>query len=115
MCKKSFKKRFLAMIEEDKKSRITERDVEFLRSIGVETTLEELRNGKQKKRYIMKTYYKDGCGSYSITEHRDGTATLCCRNNVNYHLDHKKDYNTVRGAQIALARYCGGMPEVVKQ
>lgn len=50
MCKKSFKKRFLAMIEEDKKSRITERDVEFLRSIGVETTLEELRNGKQKKK-----------------------------------------------------------------
>ena len=31
-------------------SLITEKDVEFLRSIGVETTLEELRNGEKKER-----------------------------------------------------------------
>ena len=58
----------------------------------------------------MKTVYKDYCGSYSITEHRDGTATLRCRNSANNHLDVNKRYKTVRGAQSALGRYCGGMP-----
>lgn len=58
----------------------------------------------------MKTYYKDGCGTYSIEEHRDGTATLRCRNSSNYNLDVNKIYKTVKGAKIALARYCGGMP-----
>lgn len=62
----------------------------------------------------MKTIYKDYCGSYSITEHQDGTATLRCRNNSNYTLDICKKYNTVRGAKQALARYCGGMPTQVK-
>lgn len=63
---------------------------------------------------MNKTIYKDGCGSYSITEHSDGTATLRCRNNVNNHLDVNKDYKSVRGAKTALARYCGGMPKEVK-
>lgn len=62
---------------------------------------------------MQKLLYKDSCGSYSITEHRDGTATLRCRNSVNGYLDHKKDYKTVRGAKTALSRYCGGMPRKV--
>ncbi len=61
----------------------------------------------------MKAIYKDYCGSYSITEHRDGTATLRCRNSVNNHLDVNKRYNSVKGAQIALSIYCGGMPDKV--
>lgn len=58
----------------------------------------------------MKTYYHDNCGTYSIVEHLDGTATLRCRNKSNYKLDYKKDYKSVKGAIVALARYCGGMP-----
>ena len=58
----------------------------------------------------MKTYYKDSCGTYSIEEHNDGTATLRCRNSSNYNLDVKKNYKSAQGAKIALARYCGGMP-----
>lgn len=58
----------------------------------------------------MKIFYKDGCGTYSIEGHKDGTATLRCRNSSNYKLDVKKDYKTVQGAKIALSRYCGGMP-----
>ena len=61
----------------------------------------------------MTTVYKDGCGSYSITEHKDGTATLRCRNNANYNLDVNKKFATVRGAKAALSRYCDGMPEKV--
>lgn len=58
----------------------------------------------------MKTYYKDSCGTYSIDEHYDGTATLRCRNAANGHLDVNKTYKSVKGAKIALGRYCGGMP-----
>lgn len=63
----------------------------------------------------MKIIYKDYCGSYSITEHRNGTATLRCRNNANNHLDVNKVYVSVRGAKVALSRYCGGMPLEVKR
>lgn len=59
----------------------------------------------------MKTYYKDGCGTYSIEEHYDGTATLRCRNSSNCNLDVEKPYKSVKGARIALAKYCGGMPQ----
>lgn len=59
----------------------------------------------------MKLIYKDYCGSYSITEHTDGTATLKCRNNSNNNLDHNKTYKTTHGAKIALGKYCGGMPK----
>lgn len=57
-----------------------------------------------------KIIYKDYCGSYSITEHRDGTATLRCRNCANHNLDVNKTYTTVDGAKRALSRYCDGMP-----
>lgn len=63
---------------------------------------------------MKKIIYKDYCGSYSITEHRDGTATLKCRNNVNHHLDVNKKYNSVDGAKRALSRYCDGMPSEQK-
>ncbi len=58
----------------------------------------------------MKTFYKDYCGSYSITEHDDGTATLKCRNNANNNLDVNKKYKSVMCAKRALSRYCDGMP-----
>lgn len=61
----------------------------------------------------MKTIYKDGCGSYSITEHKDGTATLRCRNAANNNLDVNKKYASVRGAKSALSKYCGGLPSRV--
>lgn len=58
----------------------------------------------------MKTVYKDSCGSYSITTHKDGTATLRCRNGSNYNLDVNKVYKSEQGAKRALSRYCDGMP-----
>lgn len=63
----------------------------------------------------MKLIYKDCCGSYSITPHKDGTATLRCRNNANGHLDVNKDYQSVDGAKRALSRYCDGMPQQIKK
>lgn len=65
----------------------------------------------------MKTYYKDCCGSYSITEHRDRTATLLCWATPFYGgkvLGLKKTYKSLQGARIALGRYCGGMPDKVR-
>jgi len=62
----------------------------------------------------MKTIYKDSCGSYSITEHADGSATLRCRNSANNHLDVNKKYKNIAGARRALSRYCDGMPSTVK-
>ena len=58
----------------------------------------------------MKTVYKDWYGTYSITTHRDGTATLRCRNKWGQ-LNLKKDYKSEQGAKIALGRYCCGMPK----
>lgn len=44
-------KKLTQITSEDKAALLTEKDVEFLRSIGVETTLEELRNeGKNNER-----------------------------------------------------------------
>ena len=61
------------------------------------------------------TYYKDSCGTYSITENADGSATLRCRNASNNNLDVNRDFQTVRGARISLSRYCDGMPQIVGQ
>ena len=58
----------------------------------------------------MKIVYKDGCGSYSITTQKDGTAILRCRNSSNSNLDYKKTYKSEVSAKRALSRYCGGMP-----
>lgn len=58
----------------------------------------------------MTTYYYDYCGTYSIKVHRDGSATLRCRNAVAGTLDLNQKYKSEKGAKIALARYCGGMP-----
>lgn len=63
----------------------------------------------------MKTIYKDPFGSYSITEHANGAATLRCRNCISNTLDYNKTYNNVRGARIALAKYCGGMPSQIDE
>ena len=41
-------KKLRKIAEEDRKSLITEKDVEFLKSIGVETDLKTLRNGGKK-------------------------------------------------------------------
>lgn len=60
-----------------------------------------------------KLIYRDSCGSYSITAHKDGTATLRCRNSANYNLDVNKRYKSVLCAKRALSRYCDGMPELV--
>lgn len=56
-------------------------------------------------------YYRDGLGTYSITEHKDGSATLRMSNNGNRL---KKDYKTVASAKRALSRFCGGMPIWIK-
>lgn len=60
----------------------------------------------------MKTYYKDFCGTYSIAEHRDGTATLRCHNGGKLQVN--KTYKSIQGARIALSKWCGGMPDKVK-
>ena len=44
----SFEKKLNKIIEEDKKSLITDKDVEFLKSIGIETDLETLKKGGRK-------------------------------------------------------------------
>lgn len=62
----------------------------------------------------MLKIYVDSCGTYSIKIHRDGTASLVCRNNSNNRIDHIKRYKNETGAKIALARYCGGMPKEVR-
>ena len=62
----------------------------------------------------MKIIYEDCCGSYSITAHKDGSATLKCRNNVNYSLDFCKKYKSFQCAKIALSKYCGKMPNIKK-
>jgi len=61
----------------------------------------------------MKTIYKDGCGSYSITVNYNGTATLKC-SNVYGKRWHNKEYKNERGAKIALSRLCGGLPSKLK-
>lgn len=63
----------------------------------------------------MKIIYKDFYGTYSITQRRDGTATLRCRNATNGNLDVFKKYKTVQGAKRALSRYCDGMPYEIKR
>lgn len=63
----------------------------------------------------MKLVYKDSCGLYSITTHRDGSATLQCRNSSNGHLDWNKKYKNTDGAKRALSRYCDGMPQLLRQ
>ena len=45
---RKFEKKFTERVEKDKRAMITEKDVEFLKSIGVETDLETLRNGDKK-------------------------------------------------------------------
>lgn len=52
--------------------------------------------------------WRDYCGTYRIIKHRDGSATLVCRDRYGF-LTHKKKYISVRGAKIALGRFCGGM------
>ena len=63
----------------------------------------------------MKKVYKDACGSYSITTHGDGTATLRCRNSANNNLDVNKQYKNTMSAKRALSLYCGGMPSEIKR
>ena len=60
----------------------------------------------------MKTIYKDSCGSYSITVKNTGKVVLKCRDSYG-NLWHERDYKNERGAKIALARLCGGMPNKV--
>lgn len=62
----------------------------------------------------MKIIYKDFYGTYSITQRRDGTATLRCRNATTGSLDVFKKYKTVQGAKRALSMYCDGMPFEIK-
>ena len=61
----------------------------------------------------MKVCYKDECGTYSITVHNDKTATV--RHNYNGKILFRKDYVSYESAKRALSRYCGGMPEPIKQ
>ena len=52
--------------------------------------------------------YKDFCGLYNIVEHSDGKcAVYHFTNGKSYRI---KNYNSLKGARIGLARYCGGMP-----
>lgn len=61
----------------------------------------------------MKIYYKDECGTYSITVHRDKTATV--KHSGKGKKLFNKDYLNLESAKRALSRYCGGMPSVVIQ
>lgn len=66
----------------------------------------------------MKKIYTDGWGFYSIAVHRDGTATLKCTSVTFFGMRKvwlNKKYKSLRRAKIALARYCGGMPDEVVQ
>lgn len=58
----------------------------------------------------MKVTYKDENGTYSITVHKDKTATM--KHMYNGVLYAKKSYTSYENAQRALYRYCGGMPQV---
>ena len=52
---------------------------------------------------MKKTYYRDSYGwTASLTENYDGTCTL--RNCSPYGKRRRKDYNTVRGAKVALGK-----------
>lgn len=53
--------------------------------------------------------YKSFYGStYSITEHKNGKATLRCFENGH---KERKEYNSLAGAKRALSRRCDGMPD----
>lgn len=55
--------------------------------------------------------YKSFYGStYSITEHRNGKATLKCYENGKRT---KKEYKSLSAAKRALSRRCDGMPSLV--
>lgn len=56
----------------------------------------------------MKIYYKDYCGTYSITLNSDGSARLRCHNGGKLQVN--KTYKSLHGAKIALGKWCGGMP-----
>ena len=60
----------------------------------------------------MEIKYKDGNGDYTITVHRDKTATV-------KHYDKgvkllKKDCVSLESAKLVLSRYCDGMPSEIK-
>lgn len=57
--------------------------------------------------YIYKSFYGS---SYSITEHRNGKATLKCYENGKRT---KREYNSLTAAKRALSRRCDGMPDRV--
>lgn len=60
----------------------------------------------------MEMKFKDVNGEYTITVHRDKTATL-----KHYYKGVKllkKDYVSLESAKNALSRYCDGMPSVVQ-
>lgn len=61
---------------------------------------------------MRKQLYKDCCGTYSITVFFNGKANLKCCDCYGKKW-HDKDYKTRRGAEIALARFCGGMPRKI--
>ena len=63
----------------------------------------------------MTRHYKDFIGYYKIVTRRAGTATayhLLTRYGMTKRIG---NYKTEKGARIGLARYCGGMPQEVKQ
>lgn len=57
----------------------------------------------------MKTCYKDFFGTYSITEHADGTATLICCDAYG-NIAKRSNHKSTKSAKQSLARYCDGMP-----
>ena len=59
----------------------------------------------------MALKYRDYCGTYYIIEHRDGRATLICRDRYGF-LKNKKKYKNTRGAKRALSIYCGGLRDL---
>ena len=91
---------------EKKRARVNRLLSSCLLDLKARTRNEEL---KAEARKPQTHYFRDFVGKYTITTHRNGTATV---RHIGYKF--KKTYKTEHGARVALAKYCDGMPEEVK-
>ncbi len=96
---------------EKKRAKVNRLLSSCLLDLQARTKNEELRKAKEAEARKPQTHhFRDFVGRYTITTHRNGTATV---RHIGYKF--KKTYKTYNGARIALAKYCDGMPEEVKE